>query len=222
MHDAANSIATIVSTRVLKPQYAVLWAAFFNFAAFFIFKSHVASTVGKGIVTPELIDNAVVFGALTGAISWNLITWYFGIPSSSSHTLIGGIIGAGVAKAGFGSIVWRLSKTLYAIVLSPVTGFLLGILFMILVSWLFVRANPTFATIVAENSSSFLPRSIRLAMVQMTRKRRRELSRSCCTRMASTPISHSAELGYSGLLYGDGPRHHAWRLGELCTLWVQR
>ena len=142
MHDAANSIATIVSTRVLKPQYAVLWAAFFNFAAFFVFESHVASTVGKGIVSPELIDNAVVFGALSGAISWNLITWYFGIPSSSSHALIGGIIGAGVAKAGVGSIVWSgLSKTLYAIVLSPVTGFALGILFMIFVAWAFRRAR---------------------------------------------------------------------------------
>ena len=146
MHDAANSIATIVSTRVLKPQYAVMWAAFFNFAAYFVFESHVASTVGKGIVSPELIDNAVVFGALAGAISWNLITWYFGIPSSSSHALIGGIIGVGVTKAGFGAIVWGgLSKTLYAIVLSPVTGFVLGILFMVLVSWLFLRANPALA-----------------------------------------------------------------------------
>lgn len=146
MHDAANSIATIVSTRVLKPQYAVLWAAFFNFAAFFLFESHVASTVGKGIVSPQLIDNAVVFGALAGAITWNVITWRFGIPSSSSHALIGGIIGAGMAKAGISAIVWGgLSKTLYAIVLSPVTGFVLGILFMILVSWLFVRANPAFA-----------------------------------------------------------------------------
>lgn len=146
MHDSANSIATIVSTRVLKPQYAVIWAAFFNFMAFFLFETHVATTVGKGIISPELIDNAVVFGALIGAISWNLITWYFGIPSSSSHALIGGIIGAGVTKAGTEAIVWSgLSKTLYAIVLSPVTGFLLGILFMIFVSWLFVRANPTFA-----------------------------------------------------------------------------
>jgi inorganic phosphate transporter, PiT family len=146
MHDAANSIATIVSTRVLKPQYAVLWAAFFNFVAFFIFETKVANTVGKGIVSPQLIDNAVVFGALIGAITWNLITWYYGIPSSSSHALIGGIIGAGIAKAGTGAIVWSgLSKTLYAIVLSPVTGFFLGVLFMILVSWLFVRANPTFA-----------------------------------------------------------------------------
>jgi inorganic phosphate transporter, PiT family len=146
MHDAANSIATIVSTRVLKPQYAVLWAAFFNFAAFFIFETKVASTVGKGIISPELIDNAVVFGALIGAITWNVITWFYGIPSSSSHALIGGIIGAGIAKSGTGAIVWSgLSKTLYAIVLSPVTGFLLGILFMILVSWLFIRSNPGFA-----------------------------------------------------------------------------
>jgi inorganic phosphate transporter, PiT family len=146
MHDAANSIATIVSTRVLKPHYAVLWAAFFNFAAFFIFEAHVANTVGKGIVSPQLIDNAVVFGALFGAIAWNLITWYFGIPSSSSHALIGGIVGAGVAKAGMSAIVWQgLSKTLYAIVLSPFTGMVLGLLLMVLVSWLFIRSNPGFA-----------------------------------------------------------------------------
>ncbi len=146
MHDAANSIATIVSTRVLKPQYAVIWAAVFNFAAFFLFESHVANTVGKGIISPDMVDNAVVFGALFGAIAWNLITWFFGIPSSSSHALIGGIIGAGVAKAGFQAILWGgLSKTLYAIVLSPFTGFFLGILFMLLVSWLFVRANPAWA-----------------------------------------------------------------------------
>jgi inorganic phosphate transporter, PiT family len=146
MHDSANSIATIVSTRVLKPQYAVIWAAFFNFAAFFIFDAHVANTVGKGIVDPKFVDNAVVFGALSGAIAWNLITWWGGIPSSSSHALIGGIVGAGVAKGGFGSILWSgLSKTLYAIVLSPFTGFLLAILFVILVSWLFARSNPAFA-----------------------------------------------------------------------------
>ncbi len=146
MHDSANSIATIVSTRVLKPQYAVLWAAFFNFAAFFIFSTHVATTVGKGIVDPALIDDAMVFGALAGAITWNIITWRLGIPSSSSHALIGGIVGAGIAKAGVGAIKWSgLSKTIYAIVLSPFTGFLLGMLLMLLVSWLFVRANPAFA-----------------------------------------------------------------------------
>jgi PiT family inorganic phosphate transporter len=146
MHDAANSIATVVSTRVLKPHYAVLWAAFFNFAAYFVFEAHVANTIGKGIVAPKLIDNAVVFGALAGAIAWNLITWWGGIPSSSSHALVGGIVGAGVTKAGFGAIVWSgLSKTLYAIVLSPFTGFALGILLVILVSWFFLRANPSFA-----------------------------------------------------------------------------
>jgi len=146
MHDSANAIATVVSTRVLKPVHAVLWAGFFNFAAFFIFEAHVANTIGKGIIAPELIDNAVVCGALAGAIAWNLITWWGGIPSSSSHALVGGIVGAGVTKAGFGSIVWGgLSKTIYAIVLSPFTGFLLAIILMILMSWLFVRANPSWA-----------------------------------------------------------------------------
>lgn len=146
MHDSANAIATVVSTRVLKPFHAVLFAGFFNFAAYFIFESHVAATIGKGIVAPDLIDNAVVCGALAGAIAWNLITWWGGIPSSSSHALVGGIVGAGVSKAGFGSIVWSgLSKTIYAIALSPFTGFVLAILLMILMSWLFVRANPVWA-----------------------------------------------------------------------------
>ena len=114
MHDAANSIATVVSTRVLKPFHAVLWAAFFNFAAYFLFEAHVANTIGKGLISPDLIDNAVVFGALIGAIAWNMITWWGGIPSSSSHALVGGIVGAGVTKSGFDAIVWGgLSKTLY-------------------------------------------------------------------------------------------------------------
>jgi inorganic phosphate transporter, PiT family len=151
MHDAANSIATIVSTRVLKPFHAVLWAGFFNFAAYFIgtwlgFEAKVANTVGKGLIDPNLVDNAVIFGALMGAISWNMITWWFGIPSSSSHALVGGIVGAGVTKAGTGAIVWGgLSKTLWGIVLSPFTGFILGILMIVLVSWLFLRANPSWA-----------------------------------------------------------------------------
>jgi inorganic phosphate transporter, PiT family len=146
LHDAANSIATVVSTRVLKPQYAVVWAAFFNFAAYFLFGLNVASTVGKGIIDPKLIDDAVVFGALGGAICWNAITWWGGIPSSSSHALIGGIVGAGVAKAGFSAIIWAgLSKTIYAILLSPFTGFMIAILLMILVSWIFVKTNPSWA-----------------------------------------------------------------------------
>ena len=141
LHDAANSIATIVSTRVLRPQYAVLWAAFFNFIAFLFFGLHVANTIGRGIVDASVIDPAVIFGALTGAIAWNLITWCLGIPSSSSHALVGGILGAGTAKAGFGAIVWSgLGKTLFAIVLSPTVGLLLAL--VLVVSWVFVRATP--------------------------------------------------------------------------------
>ena len=143
LHDAANSIATIVSTRVLRPQYAVAWAAFFNFIAFLFFGLHVAQTIGTGIVAADIVDARVIFGALMGAIAWNLITWGFGIPSSSSHALIGGLVGAGVAKAGFGSIVWSgLSKTAFAIVLSPFTGLVLAMALMLLVSWLFIRFTP--------------------------------------------------------------------------------
>lgn len=143
LHDAANSIATIVSTRVLKPQYAVFWAAFFNFIAFLFFGLHVAKTVGSGIVSPNLVDDAVIFGALMGAISWNVITWLAGIPSSSSHALIGGIVGAGLAKAGTSAIIWGgLNKTISAIVLSPLTGFLLALLLVFIVTWAFVRRTP--------------------------------------------------------------------------------
>jgi PiT family inorganic phosphate transporter len=143
LHDAANSIATIVSTRVLRPRYAVIWAAFFNFVAFLFFGLHVAATIGTGIVAAEIVDSAVIFGALMGAISWNLITWWAGIPSSSSHALIGGLVGAGVAKAGSGALVWAgLTKTVAAIVLSPLTGFILALLLVLLVSWLMVRTTP--------------------------------------------------------------------------------
>ena len=146
LHDAANSIATIVSTRVLKPQYAVAWAAFFNFIAFLFFGLHVAQTVGAGIVSPVLVDDNVIFGALSGAIAWNIITWLAGIPSSSSHALIGGIVGAGVSKAGFDAIVWHgLTKTVVAIVMSPATGFVLALVLMLIVTWSFVRASPALA-----------------------------------------------------------------------------
>src|SRR5439155_15407910 len=125
LHDAANSIATIVSTRVLRPQFAVLWAAFFNFVAFMVFGLHVAQTIGTGIIDPAVVDAQVIFAALVGAIVWNLVTWALGIPSSSSHALIGGLFGAGVAKAGLSAAVWSgLSKTVIAIVLSPLVGFL--------------------------------------------------------------------------------------------------
>ena len=146
LHDAANSIATIVSTRVLRPQYAVAWAAFFNFIAFLFFGLHVAETIGRGIVDTAIVDPRVIFGALMGAISWNLITWYFGIPSSSSHALIGGLLGAGIAKGGLGVIVWNgVIKTTAAIVASPMTGFFLALMLMLIVSWIFVRSMP-FAT----------------------------------------------------------------------------
>jgi len=142
-HDAANSIATVVSTGVLKPGQAVVFAAFFNVIAIFIFHLSVAATVGKGIVLPGIVDTHVVFGALIGAITWNFITWYYGIPSSSSHALIGGIAGAAIAKAGIGSlIVSGIMKTVVFIFVSPLLGFLLGSAMMVLVSWAFRGFRP--------------------------------------------------------------------------------
>src|SRR5574343_470072 len=142
-HDAANSIATVVSTGVLKPQQAVLFAAFFNVIAISIFHLSVAKTIGKGIVEPGVVDHHVVFGALIGAITWNVITWWYGIPSSSSHALIGGIIGAVMAKAGVSKLVGAgILKTVAFIFVSPLLGFLLGSLMMVLVSWLFRRTSP--------------------------------------------------------------------------------
>ena len=143
LHDAANSIATIVSTRVLRPQYAVAWAAFFNFIAFLFFGLHVANTLGTGIIEATVVDPRVVFGALIGAILWNLITWGLGIPSSSSHALVGGLVGAGIAKAGVSAIVWKgLLPTTAAIVASPLIGFLLAILLVLALSWILVRRTP--------------------------------------------------------------------------------
>jgi inorganic phosphate transporter, PiT family len=143
-HDAANSIATVVSTGVLKPAQAVLFAAFFNFVAIFIFHLSVAATVGKGIVQPGIVDTHVVFGALLGAITWNVITWYYGIPSSSSHALIGGISGAVIAKAGSGALVAAgIFKTVAFIFVSPLLGFLLGSLMMVIVAWIFRSFRPS-------------------------------------------------------------------------------
>lgn len=142
-HDAANSIALMVSTRLLTPQAAVVWAAFFNFIAFLVFGTAVAKMIGKGIVDPNIVDNAVIFGALTGAITWNFITWWFGIPSSSSHALVGGLVGAGAAKAGSGAIIAAgLLKTSAAIILSPLFGMLLALLLMILVLWIVEKRSP--------------------------------------------------------------------------------
>ena len=142
-HDAANSIATVVSTGVLRPVHAVMFAAFFNFIAIFVFHLSVAATVGKGIVQPGVVDTHVVFGALVGAISWNLLTWYYGIPSSSSHALIGGIVGAVIAKAGVGQLIASgIVKTVAFIFVSPFLGYLLGSLMMVAVAWLFRRTRP--------------------------------------------------------------------------------
>ncbi len=143
-HDAANSIATVVSTGVLKPGQAVVFAAFFNFIAIFVFHLSVAATVGKGIVQPGIVDTHVVFGALSGAITWNFITWYYGIPSSSSHALIGGIVGAVIAKAGSGALISSgVLKTVAFIFVSPVLGFVLGSLMVVAVAWICRRATPS-------------------------------------------------------------------------------
>jgi PiT family inorganic phosphate transporter len=142
-HDAANSIATVVSTRVLTPYQAVMLAAFFNFAAVFVFQLSVATTIGRGIIDPSVVDHYVVFGALAGGIAWNIITWYYGIPSSSSHALIGGLVGAAVAKSGFWALVASgLLKTIAFIFVAPLLGMLLGAALMVGVSWLCVRSTP--------------------------------------------------------------------------------
>jgi len=142
-HDSANSIATVVSTRVLSPRYAVMWAAFFNFIAFLFFGLHVANTIGKGIIDIAIVDKTVIFGTLVGACGWNIITWYLGLPTSSSHALIGGMVGTALIKAGTGSLVWKgILKTVTFIVISPMLGFLLGLSFGVAVYWIFRRSTP--------------------------------------------------------------------------------
>jgi PiT family inorganic phosphate transporter len=159
-HDAANSIALMVSTRLLTPQAAVAWAAFFNFIAFLFFGLQVAKTVGSGIVSPAAIDNAVIFGALCGAISWNLITWWFGIPSSSSHALVGGLVGAALAKAGWGVIIAQgLIKTSVAIVLSPLLGLVLALTLSLALLWALMKASPA-RTEARFNKLQFLSASL--------------------------------------------------------------
>ncbi|MGZ6016425.1 MAG: anion permease, partial [Phenylobacterium sp.] len=146
MHDAANSIATIVSTRVLSPRWAVVWAAGFNFIAFLFFGLHVANTVGSGIISVNIVTDRVIFGALGGAIVWNVVTWLAGIPSSSSHALVGGLVGAGLAKAGLKAVVWQgVEKTAAGVVVSPAFGFILALVLVLIVSWSFVKSTPAFA-----------------------------------------------------------------------------
>jgi PiT family inorganic phosphate transporter len=142
-HDAANSIATVVSTRVLSPKLAVMWAAFFNFAAFAVLGTHVAKTIGKGVVDPAAVTPAILIAGVSGAIVWNLITWWLGLPTSSSHALIGGFVGAAVSQAGPDSvIVPGLIKIAQFIVISPLVGMALGFIFMLAVSWIFHRSTP--------------------------------------------------------------------------------
>lgn len=142
-HDAANSIAAIVSTRVMKPQWAVLWAAFFNFIAFIFFGDHVATTIGTGLVDPDVITTHVIFSALLGAIFWNIFTWYYGLPSSSSHALIGGLLGSSIAHAGLSPLKWLgITKVLSAIVISPLLGMIMGMLLMVITARLFFYSNP--------------------------------------------------------------------------------
>ncbi len=142
-HDAANSIATVVSTRVLKPHHAVIWAAVFNIVAFFFFELKVAGTIGKGTILPAIVDHYIIFGALLGAIAWNVITWYYGIPSSSSHALIGGLVGAGIAKVGPQALImsgiWKIGAFIF---IAPFLGFIIGGLMMVIVSWLCRNVAP--------------------------------------------------------------------------------
>lgn len=143
-HDSANSIATIVSTRVLSPRYAVIWAAFFNFAAVFFFGLHVANTIGKGIIDIHIVDQGVIFGTLMGACTWNIITWYFGLPTSSSHALIGGMIGAALVKAGPTALVAKgIIKTVSFIFIAPIVGLILGLSFGVAVAWIFRKSTPS-------------------------------------------------------------------------------
>jgi inorganic phosphate transporter, PiT family len=142
-HDSANSIATIVSTRVLSPRYAVIWAAFFNFVAFLFFGLHVAGTIGKGIIDISIMDSQIILATLSGAIIWDLITWYFGLPTSSSHALMGGLIGSALVKSGSGSLIWSgIIKTLIFIFVSPLLGLLLGLVIGVIVYNLFRKAAP--------------------------------------------------------------------------------
>jgi len=143
-HDAANSIAAMVSTRVMKPHWAVLWAAFFNFVAFLFFGVHVATTIGIGLVDPGVIDTPIILSALIGAIFWNIFTWYYGLPSSSSHALIGGLLGASIARAGMGPLNWvGISKVLAGIVISPLLGMLMGMILMVATARLFFYSTPS-------------------------------------------------------------------------------
>jgi inorganic phosphate transporter, PiT family len=197
LHDAANSIATIVSTRVLSPQYAVLWAAFF-IIAFLFFGLHVAQTIGKGIVEANVIDPFVIFGALMGAITWNVITWVGGIPSSSSHALVGGLVGAGVTKAGGIAIVWQgVLKTASGIVLSPAVGFTLAILLVVIVTWAFARTSPYLVDRYFRLFQFISAALYSMGPARTMLRRRWASSPSCFSRRATSAASSMSRSGWS-------------------------
>jgi inorganic phosphate transporter, PiT family len=210
-NDAANSIATIVSTRVLSPGAAVAWAAFFNFIAFLVFGLSVASTVGRGIIAPDAISDHVIFGALIGAISWQVVTGYFGIPSSSSHALIGGLVGAGLQEAGLSAVVWQgLAKTASGIVLSPTVGMMLALGLVLIISWSFVRV------------ARHLPQgAVRLGLALRPRPRRERCPEdhgnhhrpALCPRPADRRVPRPV-LGGGDLQRGDGAGYAAGRLAH--------
>jgi inorganic phosphate transporter, PiT family len=179
-HDAANSIATVVSTRVLKPYQAVLFAAFFNFVAIWLFETKVAATIGKGIIDPGVVDNAVIFGALVGAIAWNIVTWYWGIPSSSSHALIGGMIGAGMAKAGMDPLMAPgIIRVAVFIFVAPALGLLIGGALMLAINWIFSALRPRGWTAGSACRSSSAARST-ASGTAATMRRRPWASSGCC------------------------------------------
>jgi len=216
-HDAANSIATVVSTGVLKPTQAVVFAAFFNFVAIFIFHLSVAATVGKGIVQPGVVDVHVVFGALVGAITWNVITWYYGIPSSSSHALIGGIVGAVIAKAGAGALLSAgVLKTVTFIFVSPMLGFLLGSLMMVLVANLFKRSRPSkvdkwFRRLQLVSAGAY---SLGHGGNDAQKNDRHHLDVAGGNRLHVGCRNITPHLDHCFLLHGHWLWHHVWRLAH--------
>jgi PiT family inorganic phosphate transporter len=212
-HDAANAIATVVSTGVLKPQTAVAMAALFNFIAIFVVGLKVAATVGKGTIDPAVVDQYVIFGALVGAIIWNLITWYYGIPSSSSHALIGGLVGAAVAKSGTGALVGSgLLKTVLFIVVSPLVGFLLGSIIMVLVSWVFVRSTPRKVDTWFRRAQMASAAACALAMAAMTPRRPSASSGCCSLSPASRPRPTPRRRCGSSSRAGDRCLFGGWRI----------
>ena len=210
-HDAANSIATVVSTGVLKPGQAVLFAATFNFVAIFIFHLSVAATVGKGIVQPGIVDTHVVFGALIGAITWNLITWYYGIPSSSSHALIGGIVGAVIAKAGTSALISSgIMRTVAFIFVSPLLGFLLGSLMMLAVAWIFRKTTPSrvdrwFRRLQLASAGAY-------SLGHGGNDAQKTIGIIWMLLIATGQIT--AAVDHHQLLHCDCGRHHVWRLAH--------